>query len=67
MKQERINCEHCVNFIHPVCFDDSLLELKTAECVLGKRVLKRGAKLYYDRELTGGYIRYCNEYKPIND
>ena len=68
MKKNRVDCVYCDNFISPKWKNpENLMSITTnnAKCKLGKRVMFRQPKDFYD---GGGWIRYCNEFNDkINE
>ncbi len=64
MRPNRVDCQYCKNFKPVVTKDDNLIgkTLEKAKCKLGKRVMFRMPTSDYHWD-TGGYYRYCNEYK----
>lgn len=64
MKENRVDCTYCKNFIPVVTKDDNLIGqiFGKAKCKLGKRIMFRMPTGDYHWD-TGGYYRYCNEFK----
>jgi len=70
MKAKRVECDKCQNFIDPE-FKDFYTVTNKAKCKLNKRVMFRQpvplhASSYMAQD-WGGYFRYCNDFKPIDN
>ena len=66
MKPQREDCFWCKNFKLVIMKDDNLIGeiYSKAKCKLGKRIMFRKPTSGYSWD-TGGYYRYCNEFKMI--
>jgi len=73
MKAKRVECDKCVNFIKPAYEEYGFISpmISKAKCKLGKRVMFRmpifANQASYTPIYDGGYIRYCNDFKPIEN
>lgn len=66
----RVDCGECDNFIPEKLYDtaDMFSEvMEKAKCKLGKRVMFRKPKEPYPYLGEWGYIRYCDDFKPLNN
>lgn len=69
MKAKRVECDKCQNFIEPILENQSNMFGRViifAKCKLGKRVMYRKPDMGFSGYPfdTGGYFRYCNDFKP---
>jgi len=73
MKAKRVECDKCQNFIQPdfkISFNlIKLTKEEKAKCKLGKRVMFRMPDMGFSGYPfdSGGYFRYCNDFKPIKN
>lgn len=67
MKKNRVDCIYCTNFISAEREDNNWFGrmIVKPSCKLGKRVMFRQPKDFYD---GGGWFRYCDEFNDkINE
>lgn len=72
MKKNRVECSNCEYFIPPIQEKNNIIGkiIKKALCKEGHRVMFRMPKFHSDSYIlnnTGGYFRYCNEFKKRNN
>jgi len=69
MKPKRVECNNCQNFIEPdfkISFNlIKLTKDEKAKCKLGKRIMYRKPDIGFSGYPfdTGGYFRYCDDFK----
>ena len=81
MNPKRVYCDQCKNFTEPKfsaaeldktgVIKKGFRQLEGAKCSEGKRVMFRMPIFLYETSYNSindyGWIRYCNEFKPIKD